>query len=138
MTARGYKKYMKKDSQQSSPILKIFIVTFFGMLLVFTFIFKSLAPSVDTSIGDYKETSVDIEEPKKIVDDRLQMIQSEDQGKSFSELMSKPDDVVREEQPAVAVEQNVNISQSPEKSHLRFFFYIRESINLRENTIHVY
>ena len=55
---------------------------------------KSFSPSVDTSIGDYQqEAEVDTqEEPKKIVDDRLSMIQSEDQGRSFSELMAKPDD----------------------------------------------
>lgn len=90
----GYKKYMKKEAQKDHSLVKIFLISFFGMLLVFTFIIKSFSPSVDTSIGDYKqEAEVDTqEEPKKIVDDRLSMIQSEDQGRSFSELMAKPDD----------------------------------------------
>lgn len=90
----GYKKYMKKEAQKDHSLVKIFLISFFGMLLVFTFIIKSFSPSVDTSIGDYQqEPEVETpEEPKKIVDDRLSMIQSEDQGRSFSELMAKPDD----------------------------------------------
>lgn len=90
----GYKKYMKKEAQKDYSLVKIFLISFFGMLLVFTFVIKSFSPSVDTSIGDYQqEAEVDTqEEPKKIVDDRLSMIQSEDQGRSFSELMAKPDD----------------------------------------------
>lgn len=90
----GYKKYMKKEAQKDHSLVKIFLISFFGMLLVFTFVIKSFSPSVDTSIGDYQQQAeVDTqEEPKKIVDDRLSMIQSEDQGRSFSELMAKPDD----------------------------------------------
>ena len=90
----GYKKYMKKEAQKDHSLVKIFLISFFGMLLVFTFVIKSFSPSVDTSIGDYQqEAEVDTqEEPKKIVDDRLSMIQSEDQGRSFSELMAKPND----------------------------------------------
>ena len=90
----GYKKYMKKEAQKDHSLVKIFLISFFGMLLVFTFVIKSFSPSVDSSIGDYQqEAEVDTqEEPKKIVDDRLSMIQSEDQGRSFSELMAKPDD----------------------------------------------
>ena len=79
----GYKKYMKKEAQKDHSLVKIFLISFFGMLLVFTFVIKSFSPSVDTSIGDYQQ---------EIVDDRLSMIQSEDQGRSFSELMAKPDD----------------------------------------------
>lgn len=91
----GYKKYMKKNVQKDHSLLKIFLISFFGMLLIFTFVIKSFSPSVDTSIGDYQQdTSVDsIDESKKIVDDRLSMIQNEDQGRNFSAMMAKPDDV---------------------------------------------
>ena len=89
----GYKKYMKKDARTESPLLKIFIFSFFGMLLVFTFLIKSFSPTVDTSIGDYQQEPAEtIEEPKKIVDNRLAMIQSEDQGRSFSDMMSQGSD----------------------------------------------
>lgn len=94
MGNRGYKKYMKKEEREVNPLLKIFVISFFGMLLFFTFIIKSLMPSVDTSIGDYKETApLDEEEiSKKIVDNRLEMIQSEDQGRDFSDIMSNATD----------------------------------------------
>ena len=98
----GYKKYMKKEAQKDNALLKIFIASFFGMLLVFTFLIKSFSPSVDTSIGDYQQETETQDETKKIVDDRLEMIQSEDQGRNFSDLMSKPDDVVKDtKQPTV-------------------------------------
>ena len=99
----GYKKYMKKEAQKDHSLVKIFLISFFGMLLVFTFVIKSFSPSVDTSIGDYQqEAEVDTqEEPKKIVDDRLSMIQSEDQGRSFSELMAKPDDTAEVKETTV-------------------------------------
>lgn len=90
----GYKKYMKKEAQKDNSLLKIFVLSFFGMLIVFTFLIKSFSPTVDTSIGDYQDNSVNQqEETAKNVDDRLSMIQNEDQGRSFSDLMSKPDDI---------------------------------------------
>ena len=99
MAKSGYKKYMKKNSTKDYTLLKTFVFSFFGMLLVFTYLIKSFTPEVDVSIGDYKqETEIEnVEEIKKIVDNRLAMIQDEDQGKSFSELMKKAEDRPREE-----------------------------------------
>ena len=98
MSGHGYKKYMKKEAGESNSFIKIFIISFFGMLLFFTFIIKSLMPSVDTSIGDYKEQPAQDEGEiaKKIVDNRLEMIQNEDQGKNFSDIMSRAEDVQKE------------------------------------------
>ena len=107
----GYKKYMKKEAQKDNSLLKIFVLSFFGMLIVFTFLIKSFSPTVDTSIGDYKDNSdFQQEEATNNVDDRLSMIQNEDQGRSFSDLMSKPDDVVTKTdvQKDVVVEQPKN------------------------------
>ena len=104
----GYKKYMKKEAQKDNSLLKIFVLSFFGMLIVFTFLIKSFSPTVDTSIGDYQDNSANQQEKKeKNVDDRLSMIQSEDQGRSFSDLMSKPDDVPQkaDNQTDVVVDQ---------------------------------
>ena len=95
MAGHGYKKYMKKEVKQSRPLIKIFVVSFFGMLLIFTFIINyfSKVVTVDTSIGDYKEQTVDMED-KKIVDmNSLEMIQNEDQGRNFTDMMKKPTDV---------------------------------------------
>ncbi len=104
----GYKKYMKKEAQKDNSLLKIFVLSFFGMLIVFTFLIKSFSPTVDTSIGDYKDNAdAQQEEAANNVDGRLSMIQSEDQGRSFSDLMSKPDDVQQkaDAQTDVVVEQ---------------------------------
>lgn len=92
--AAGYKKYMKKNATKDYGLLKIFVISFFGMLLVFTFLIKTLSPAVDVSIGgDKEETEYDnVDEMKKIVDGRLAMIQDEDQGKNFSDLMKKAED----------------------------------------------
>ena len=115
----GYKKYMKKDARKDNPLLKIFVVSFFGMLLVFTFLIKSFSPTVDTSIGDYQtENEYEVqEETKNAVDNRLSMIQNEDQGKNFSDLMAKPDDIVKdapqqvEETPAPA-SQEIEVAEA--------------------------
>lgn len=92
--AAGYKKYMKKNTTKDYGLLKLFIISFFGMLLVFTFLIKTLSPSVDVSIGgDKPEIETDnADEMKKIVDGRLAMIQDEDQGKNFSDLMKKAEE----------------------------------------------
>ena len=95
--SRGYKRYMKKSSSKDYTLLKLFAISFFGMLLVFTFIIKSFTPSVDVSIGDYvQEPEENVEEIKKIVDSRLSMIQDEDQGKTFTEIMKRAEDIPKE------------------------------------------
>ena len=105
----GYKKYMKKETRkEDNGLLKIFIISFFGMLLVFTFLIKSFSPTVDTSIGDYKQeesTFDEQEEAKKIVDNRLAMIQSEDQGKNFTDLMAASED---NQQKQSVKKENIN------------------------------
>ena len=111
----GYKKYMKKEAQKDNSLLKIFVLSFFGMLIVFTFLIKSFSPTVDTSIGDYQDNlDNQQEETAKNVDDRLSMIQSEDQGRSFSDLMSKPDDVPQktDNQTGVVVDQPKTIKEN--------------------------
>ena len=110
----GYKKYMKKEAQKDNSLVKIFVISFFGMLLVFTFLIKSFSPSVDTSIGDYQQPVEDnAEEVKKIVDNRLEMIQSEDQGRNFSDLMAKPDDIVKEPARTVSEPETQQVVQEP-------------------------
>ena len=98
MAARTYKKYMKREVPRDYGLWKLFAISFFGMLLIFTFLINSFSPSVDVSIGDYKqESEIDnSEDIKKVVDGRLALIQEEDQGKIFSELMKNPQDEIKE------------------------------------------
>ena len=118
MSSHGYKKYMKKEAQEASPFLKIFIISFFGMLLFFTFVIKSFMPNVDTSVGDYKEQStIDEEEiTKKIDNNSLEMIQNEDQGRNFSDLMQKAEDIQREpDRSDIVVDQPKQTTSTPKK-----------------------
>ena len=118
MTSRNYKKYMKDNGAKDYTLIKLFAVSFFGMLFVFTYLIKSFTPSVDVSIGDYQaESSIvePVEDMKSVVDERLARIQEEDQGKNFSDLMKNPDDV------------NV----VPERSDLK---QLSETVKLEETT----
>lgn len=116
MVARSYKKYMKKDNSKDYTLLKLFVISFFAMFLIFTFIIKACSPSVDVSIGDYKqELDVDnSEDMKKNVDGRLSMIQDEDQGRNFSELMKNANDM--EISKDVTNESNSSKSEKTQQS----------------------
>ncbi len=116
MAAKGYKKYMKPDVRQGHPLIKIFIVSFFGMLLVCTFMINSVAKkmSVDTSIGDYKEQKFDELDSKNIVDNRLEMIQNEDQSRTFSDLMQNPSDEKKQENVSDVSEQKSVENDAPQ------------------------
>ena len=47
---------MKKSAKKKDySLIQLFVISFFGMLLVFTVLIKSFSPSVDVSIGDYKQ-----------------------------------------------------------------------------------
>ena len=115
MAGRTYKKYMKREVPKEYNLWKLFLISFFGMLLVFTFLIKSFTPTVDVSIGDYKqEVETDnSDDMKKIVDGRLAMIQEEDQGKDFSKLIEKAEDVEKEK--VVLNELSKTNLSSPEK-----------------------
>lgn len=119
----GYKKYMKDDVKKDSSLLKIFVLSFFSMLLIFTFLIKSFSPSVDTSIGDYQQSSLDTqqEENEKVVDDRLSMIQNEDQGKSFTDLMNRAEDIQKEtskqqEQQSSVTDNQKNVDKNEDSA----------------------
>lgn len=115
MATKNYKKYMKKTNEKEYNLWQIFAFSFFGMLLIFTFLIKSFSPTVDVSIGDSNQgLEIDgSEEIKKKVDNRLAMIQDEDQGRSFSELMKKAEDIEKEEVKSLS---KVNVNEIKEKA----------------------
>lgn len=82
----NYSRYKKKKNDTSKNSVMIFVTTFFAMLLVFTIIAKSLSPNVDVTIGDDSQT--DAKESglgvKRFIDDRLKMIQMEDDSAGVS------------------------------------------------------
>lgn len=114
MAGKGYKKYMKKNSQKDMSLWKLFAISFFGMLLVFTFLIKSFTPSVDVSIGDYKQEEEfdNSDEIKKIVDGRLALIQNEDQGKDFTEIMRKEEEKTKKEEVVLRTNNEETVSEA--------------------------
>lgn len=76
----SYTKYNRKKNNEPKNMLLIFVAVFFAMVLFFTVIAKALSPDVDVVIGDDSET--DAKETglgvKKFIDDRLKLIQMED------------------------------------------------------------
>ena len=110
MAGHGYKKYMKKEVREENPLIKIFIISFFGMLLIMTMLIKSFAPTVDTSVGGEVNESSIVDEDKKNVDGSLEMIQNEDRGRDFADLMSKAEDVPKEE-PKKLSQTDVKLEQ---------------------------
>lgn len=112
MTGNNYKKYMKKSAKKKDySLIQLFIISFFGMLLIFTVLIKSFSPSVDVSIGDYKPEP-ELEEKTINVDDRLAAIQSEDQGRSFTDLMKNADDMQQDNNDTSTL---VKLSKSKQK-----------------------
>ena len=118
MASRTYKKYMKKNTEKDYTLIKLVVASFFGMLLVFTFIIKSFTPNVDVSIGDYNQESQieNLEMLKTSVDNRLAMIQDEDQGRNFSELMRESQDVKNEEEKTELKNLSETIESKEEKN----------------------
>ena len=117
MSNKGYKKYMKKGAPEADySLIKIFTISFFGMLLVFTILIKSFSPSVDVSIGDYKH-EIDNNEESVSIDGRLAGIQDEDLGRNFSDLMKKAEDVQSDIQ-AENVRINENTSKNEQKTEV--------------------
>ena len=80
------------------------------MLLVFTLLFKSLIPDVDVTIGDYKPEPEITEEAKTAVDGRLSMIQNEDQGRDFSQIMEDTEKLKTYDAPQMTSALNVKTS----------------------------
>lgn len=84
LTYDRYKKDKKKLGSKNNIVT--FVVTFFITLLVFTAVAKSLSPNVDVTIGsdsgtDAKDTGLGV---KKFIDDRLKMIQQDDNSSGIS------------------------------------------------------
>lgn len=73
---KEYKKKMESDPKSNENLI-LFVSAFFIMLLLFLGIVKQLSPEVDVSIGN-SETQKNEEIEKGSVDDRLRVLQLED------------------------------------------------------------
>lgn len=112
----SYKEYQKKINKNPNEGIAIFVSAFFILLLLFLGIAKQISPEVDVTIGDEQNSSSEtMGITKNEVDERLKLLQMEDNGQKednmFSEELDEkvviPDRKKDEEQeePTVIVEK---------------------------------
>lgn len=82
----SYERYKNKKDNNPNKRMMLFVTTFFATLLVFTVVAKSMSPDVDVTIGDEsqteaKDTGLGV---KKFIDERLKMIQMDDNSAGVS------------------------------------------------------
>lgn len=116
----SYDRYKKKKDENPNRRILIFVATFFATLLVFTVIAKSLSPDVDVTIGDdpemeAKETGLGV---KKFIDDRLKMIQMDDNGgrTETEEKKIVKDNTNNINQQTQVTEEKINIPTTKQQS----------------------
>lgn len=82
----SYDRYKKKKSANPNKRILISVTTFLIALLFFSIVAKSLSPDVDVTIGDESQTEVKDTGlgVKRFIDERLKMIQMEDNSAGVS------------------------------------------------------
>lgn len=95
----SYDRYKKKKSANPNKRILISVTTFFVALLFFSVVAKSLSPDVDVTIGDEsqteaKDTGLGV---KRFIDERLKMIQMEDNSAGVSLKEAKNNKNIEEE-----------------------------------------
>lgn len=82
----SYDRYKKKKSANPNKRILISVTTFFVALIFFSIVAKSLSPDVDVTIGDESQTEVKDTGlgVKRFIDERLKMIQMEDNSAGVS------------------------------------------------------
>lgn len=78
----SYKEYQKKVTKKPNEGIAIFVSAFFILLLLFLGIAKQISPEIDVSIGDDNTKISQEEDEKSLVDERLKLLQMEDNGEN--------------------------------------------------------
>ncbi len=110
----SYKDYQKKVTKNPNEGIAIFVSAFFILLLLFLGIAKQISPEIDVSIGDDNAKVSQEDDEKSVVDERLKLLQMEDNGdNTFApELDEKV--VIPEKKSSEAVKEEEEI-KLPEK-----------------------
>ncbi len=87
----SYKEYQKKLSKNPNEGIIIFVSAFFILLLLFLGIAKQISPEVDVSIGDEQVNTEEEQLEKGEIDERLKLLQEEDNEKSKEEETFAPE-----------------------------------------------
>lgn len=78
----SYKDYKRKVTKNPNEGIIMFVSAFFVMLLLFLGIAKQISPEIDVSIGEDSNASTEDGISKTEVDNRLKLIQNEDNGEN--------------------------------------------------------
>ena len=84
----SYKEYQKKVTKKPNEGIVIFVSAFFILLLLFLGIAKQLSPEIDVAIGDDDNATSTESVDKTSVDDRLKLLQQEDEGSKKDETFA--------------------------------------------------
>lgn len=86
----SYKEYQKKVTKNPNESAIIFVSTFFVLLLLFLGIAKQISPEVDVQIGE--DAAVTSNDASKVaVDERLRLLQEEDNGQQKTNDTFEPE-----------------------------------------------
>ena len=96
----SYERYKKRKEVNPSKRFYLFVATFFVTLLVFTVFVKLMTPDVDVSIGgdteiEAKDTGLGV---KRFIDERLKLIQMEDNSAGVSTQVERKDNLRTQEE----------------------------------------
>lgn len=83
-----YKEYKKKLEKNPNEGLILFVSAFFAMVILFLGVAKQLSPDVDVSISDNAEETVLDDNDEANIDERLKLIQMEDNSYKDDETFS--------------------------------------------------
>ena len=89
----SYERYKKRKETNPNKRLYLFLITFFITLLAFTLFAKLMTPDVDVTIGgdtevEAKDTGLGV---KRFIDERLKLIQMEDNSAGVSQQVAQKD-----------------------------------------------
>ena len=84
----SYKEYKKRLEKNPNEGLILFVSAFFAMVILFLGVAKQLSPDVDVSISDNAEETVLDEKDEANIDERLKLIQMEDNSYKDDETFS--------------------------------------------------
>lgn len=103
----SYKEYQKKVTKTPNEGIAIFVSAFFILLLLFLGIAKQISPEIDVSIGDDGSKIAQEDEEKASVDERLKLLQMEDNGENIFSPELDEKVVIPEKKDADEVKEEV-------------------------------
>ncbi len=106
----SYKEYQRKINKKPNEGIAIFVSAFFILLLLFLGIAKQISPEIDVNISDESDST-----EKSSIDDRLKLIQMEDEDKMFAPELDEKVVIPENKNETVNEEENTAEAEEPVK-----------------------